>query len=352
MALLADVEAPAPAAVSRPIAIVGAGTIVRVAHLPAYRKAGFNVRGIFDVDRERATALADEFGLPQVYGDLDELLADPAVQIVDVAIPAEFQPEVAARAAGSGRHLLCHKPLAVSLREAERLVADVRRAGVKLVVNQQTRYAPAIVTLRKLLEHGVLGRPTRLAFDFGFYEDSPWWNAMAEPALRGDCIHTLDVARALLGEPDHVRALAWREQGQRAIGTTIVEILLSYSEHLGARITSNSIWWPDDMRADVELQGTDGVVRASLSEWTHYPIPLPDRLELVLRDEPSVRYVPAYRTSHIPDAFIATMHQLMIAIEDDAEPELSGEENLRTLALLEAVSSAISSGNAERVGAP
>lgn len=96
------------------------------------------------------------------------------------------------------------------------------------------------------------------------------------------------------------------------------------------------------------VQGTEVIARASLSESTHCPIPLPDRLELVLRDEPAVRYVPAYRSSHIPDAFIATMHQLMLAIEDDTQPELSGEENLLTPSLLEAVTTAMASGAAER----
>ena len=339
-AFAAEYELPMPADSGHGIGIVGAGVIVRHAHLPAYRKAGFDVRGVFDTDRARAQALARDFALPRAYASLDELLADPAVEIVDIGIPPTHQPAVAARAAEAGKHLLCHKPLAASLEEARGLVSDVRATGVRLAVNQQTRFAPAIVTIRRLLEQGVLGEPTRCVFDFAFYEDSPWWNAAKEPALRGDCIHTVDVVRMLLGEPRDVRALMWSERGQRASGPTIVEILFSYGPELAARITSNTVSWLSNVRADVEVQGTAGIVRASLSEWTHYPLPLPDRLELVLRDEPDVRYVPSYAASHIPDAFIATMAHLMVAVERDEEPALSGEDNLRTLELIEAVSAA------------
>lgn len=347
-ALLADVAPPLPEDASLGIGIVGAGTIVRYAHLPAYRKAGFVVVGVHDADPARAHALAADAGLPHSYAELDEMLADPRVSIVDIAVPPSHQPEVALRAACAGKHLLCHKPLAETIEVARELVAGVRQAGVKMAVNQQTRFAPAIVTMRRALAEGIVGEPTRLVFDFAFLEGSDWWDAAPEPALRADCIHTVDVARMLLGDPIDVRALAWRDAKQPARGETIVEILLSYGEQRAARISSNTVWWPPEVRARVELQGTEAIVQASLAEWTHYPHPVADSLELVLRDEPEVRYVPRYEHSHIPDAFIATMAQLMIAVERDEDPELSGEENLRTLELIEAISTAARTGTARR----
>src|SRR5262245_54901078 len=81
-----------PARTDFGIAVVGAGAIVNAAHLPAYERYGFRVVGITDVRPERAEATAERFGLTSVYAGLDDLLADPTVAIVDVAVPPQAQP--------------------------------------------------------------------------------------------------------------------------------------------------------------------------------------------------------------------------------------------------------------------
>jgi predicted dehydrogenase len=330
------------------IGVVGAGTIIRVAHLPAYRKAGFAVRGIYDPDLARAEEVARDFSLPRVYDQLDRLLDDPDVAIVDIGVPPDQQILVAKEAAAAGKHLLCQKPLAWSLREAAEIVDAAAASNVKLAVNQQTRWAPAVQAAKKALDAGLIGSPTRCAFDFAFLEDSPWWNAASEPTLRADCIHTVDVLRFLLGEPLSVVARMWRDSGQRAESQTLVEILLDYGATMVARVSSNAFYWLPEARADFELQGTEGIIRASLAEWTHYPLEVPDRFELVLRQDTGTRYVPRFTISHIPDAFIATMADLMIAIERDREPSISGRDNLRTLTILEAASLSASTGQSVR----
>ena len=73
----------------RPIVIIGAGSIINDAHLPAYRKAGFSVASICDLDRERAQATADAFGIPDVYTSLADAVANaPDGAVYDVAVPA------------------------------------------------------------------------------------------------------------------------------------------------------------------------------------------------------------------------------------------------------------------------
>ena len=77
-----------PDEIKVPIAIVGAGGIVDGAHLPAYKIAGLEVIGIFDVDQAKAKDVAARHNIPKVYGSLEELLADPSSVIVDIAVPA------------------------------------------------------------------------------------------------------------------------------------------------------------------------------------------------------------------------------------------------------------------------
>ena len=75
-----------PKRLDHEIAVIGAGGIVNYAHLPAYKKVGFKVIGITDRDRDRAEHTAKEHSIPRVFGSVDELLADPKVKIVDIAV--------------------------------------------------------------------------------------------------------------------------------------------------------------------------------------------------------------------------------------------------------------------------
>src|SRR5207244_3533424 len=116
------------------IGIAGAGAIVTSSHLPAYRAAGYRVAAIYDRDPERARAAAQQFGIPHVCATLEELLADPGVTIADIAVPPFAQPEMARAAMAAGKHLLCQKPLAWTIEEADALVDEAAKAGVKLAV--------------------------------------------------------------------------------------------------------------------------------------------------------------------------------------------------------------------------
>ena len=115
IATLAEVGAAAaitvPEFIHRPIAVVGAGAIMDVAHLSAYRAAGLAVVGVLDVDLDRARQVAERHGIPRVYRDLTELLGDPEPVVVDIAVPAARQPEIVE--AGPARGPTCARPEAV-----------------------------------------------------------------------------------------------------------------------------------------------------------------------------------------------------------------------------------------------
>ncbi len=114
------------------IGVVGAGFIVRDCHLAAYAQAGFPVGGITSRTHDRAREAADARGIPRVFPSLEE----PAVEIVDIAVPPAEQPAVIRRVlAGGGkvRGILAQKPLALALSEARALVEECARAGVLLL---------------------------------------------------------------------------------------------------------------------------------------------------------------------------------------------------------------------------
>ena len=114
------------------IGVVGAGFIVRECHLVAYADAGFRVAGITSRSIEKAREVAALAGVPRVYASLDEMLDDPAVEVVDIAVPPAEQPNVIDRVLDRARQvrgILAQKPLAMSYAEARRLVAACCAGG-------------------------------------------------------------------------------------------------------------------------------------------------------------------------------------------------------------------------------
>ena len=89
------------------IGIVGAGGIVNYAHLPAYKKAGFRVVGITDRNREQAERTAKEHGIAKVFAGVEELLRQPEVEIVDIAVYPAEQVNIVEQATAAGKHMLC-----------------------------------------------------------------------------------------------------------------------------------------------------------------------------------------------------------------------------------------------------
>ena len=134
------------------IGVIGAGFIVRDVQLVAYRNAGFDVRAIASDNPDQASEVAEARGVPKAYDDWRELLADPEIEVVDIAVPPSVQQEVVREAvgyAGRIRGILAQKPLAMDYAEALATVRLCEEAGVTLAVNQNMRYDQSMRADRK-----------------------------------------------------------------------------------------------------------------------------------------------------------------------------------------------------------
>src|ERR1700716_1072404 len=154
--IAAACELTVPPGHHRKIGVVGAGAIVQVGHLPAYRKADLPVAAICDLRQDLAKEVADRFDVPRV-SSLDALLEDAEIEVLDIAVVPEAQPEIARRALRAGKHVLAQKPLAVDSDTARGLVELAAELDRKLVVNQQMRYGEGIAAAPALAEAGRLG---------------------------------------------------------------------------------------------------------------------------------------------------------------------------------------------------
>src|SRR5581483_6253338 len=123
------------------IGVVGAGAIAQLAHLPVLSKMrGAQLVAVCDNDRPNARALADRFGIPDTYTDIEDLLEADDVDAVVVATPNHLHEPHVLSALAAKRHVLCERPLALTSRGVERILAAAARTGCVVAVANNHRY--------------------------------------------------------------------------------------------------------------------------------------------------------------------------------------------------------------------
>jgi predicted dehydrogenase len=329
------------------IGCIGAGFIMRDCHLPAYRKAGFNPVAISSRDPDHARAAAEVHGLGRWHAGPAELLADPSVEVLDIAVPPDVQPAIiveATRHAGHIRGILAQKPLAMSVREARECVAACARAGITLAVNQNMRYDQSVRALRDLLRRGWLGEPVLATIEMRAIPHwMPWSRHLHSLSTFIMSIHHLDTFRFWFGTPDRVLA-STRPDPRTAFPHRdgINLYILEYDS--GCQAAAWDDVWTGPAREGSEsdifirwrVEGTEGLARGTIG-WPSYPSPTPSTLDFTTKRQPGYWFQPRWKEVWFPDAFAGTMAQLLCALEEGGEPEISGRDNIETLALCEAV---------------
>lgn len=319
------------------IGIVGAGAIVRDAHLPAYMKVGFDVRGVYDLNPETAANVAQEFRV-DTYDSLDALLEDDDVDVVDIAVPPSEQFKIVKRAIEAEKHLLCQKPLAVEMAEAREIIELVDQSEINCAVNQQYRWDKCIRTAKQLLDADALGKLIEAQFRFRLLSDwsgYPWIQTSPRNDVLYFGIHYLDALRYLLGDPNQVYASVSRGPEREENGETASMIILEYPDDLRAILHANHDAWHDQV-AEFRLDGTDGAITGDVALFLDREDAKTTALSFASRTEEG-SFQKAYSHSRFPDAFIGAMGSLLASIEEARTPMTAPADNYRTLQLVNTV---------------
>ncbi len=336
-----DYKPKLPKDKSRGIGIIGAGEIVKSCHLPAYRMAGFNVVGIYDVDPSKGRLLADQFQLNHVFANLDELLNHPDIEVVDIAIPAKYQPEIVERAAAKGKHILCQKPLGQTYEAAKRIADTIEQAGVKGAVNQQMRWSPGIMASRNLVSRGLLGEMTQASIQVNVltdWEQWPWITKIDQLEVMYHSIHYLDSIRYVLGQtPEYIYADGSKFPGQASVGETRTLIHMKFMNETRGLIHDNHNNFADqeDWYATFRFEGTEGTAKGTFGALYNYPVGREDTLAYMMKkDDPARWYKPELEGRWFPHAFMGTMGELLRSIEEGRTPDNSVQDNLNTIKMV------------------
>ena len=337
---------PKPRGADAHIGVIGAGFIVRDIQLVAYRDAGYNVTGIASRSYEAAQEVAAVRGVPQVFESAEELLAEPSIAIVDIAVPPDQQLKIVQAAVKHADHIkgiLCQKPLAMNYFDACEIVRLCEAAGITLAVNQNMRFDQSIRALKTLLERGYLGEPVLATIEM---RAVPHWQSWLHPygrlSLLNMSIHHLDCFRYLFGDPERVFASTRRDPRTKfAHNDGICLYTLEYAN--GFRAAAWDDVWAGPLAQDAvkdcyirwRVEGTEGMAQGTIG-WPSYPNRQPSTLDFTTQLHPGCVFSPRWREVWFPDAFAGTMGELLDSVAQGSVPAVDGRDNLRTMALVEA----------------
>jgi predicted dehydrogenase len=321
----------------RPIVIFGAGSIVGDAHLPAYRKAGFRVAGIFDPNCEKAEALAGQWGIPAFASESEALAVNGA--IFDLATPPAAHATILSKLP-RGAFALIQKPMGSDLAQATEILKVCRERDIKAAVNFQLRFAPMMLALYDAVEKGYLGEV--VDFDAWLALATPWglW-----PFLKGlprieiamHSIHYLDFVRGLLGNPQGVHAKTIGHPNHD-VAQTRTAAILDYGDRVRCVLSVNHDhdFGRKFQACEFRISGTKGAAYIKLGVNLDYPKGEPD--EFWIRPEGSSDWVEVkLEGSWFPDAFVNRMANLQrFASGEDDTLVGSVEDAWQTMALVEA----------------
>jgi predicted dehydrogenase len=335
------------------IGVIGSGFIMRDVHLAAYEEARFDVVAIASRTPENARACADARGIGRVHDDWRELLADLEVEIIDIAYPPDQQLGIVREAVKHTDHIkgiLAQKPLAMNLADAAEIVRLCDEAGITLAVNQNMRYDQSMRALKTLLDRGYLGEP--VAAQITMHVRPHWQSFIREydrVTLLNMSIHHLDVYRFLFGDPERILVSVRvdpRLDFPHSDGMAFY--ILEYPNEFRAVGLDNTFCWADQ-GIEWRVDGTEGVAKGTIG-WPDYPAGSPSTIDFLTKRRPDYWFQPRWQERWFPQAFIGTMAQLMRAVETSTEPEISGHDNLKTMALIEAAYRSAREGRAVALG--
>lgn len=325
-------------------AVVSTGRAADVLVGPSINAAeGSKITAVCSRDRARADEYAAKHDVARAYTSYDEMLADPAVEVVYIASPNALHYEQVVAAARAGKHVYCDKPLAMTPEEARRAVDACRDAGVKLGVNFQTRHYAANQEAKRLIDEGAIGE-IRLLEIASCAGNNPLKGWRTEPGLAGMgavnnlAVHPLDLACYFAGS-EVIEVVALTNVGRSNELETLPLILLRFESGAMAYINGNQA--VPNPRADMEIYGSEG--RISGRSTTR---PGMDGELLVKKNDGEETSTP-FDTR---DGFTRAIQAFNEAVANDTKPNPSGEDGVRSVELVEAITRSARQGSVVQLG--
>jgi predicted dehydrogenase len=260
------------------VGFVGAGWTERI-QIPCYRLAGLIPQAICASRPENAQRAATNLGIPQVFNSWQELIRSETVDLVSVVTPPHLHAEIAIAALRAGKHVICEKPTALNVAEAENMFAAAQTAPNQLsIIDHELRFHPQRAHLRRLMREGYIGSPLSMELDWlyhrGLDRRQPWgWIHDAERgggSLGAIGSHLIDLSRWMAGR---IAGLAAQLQtahflrpdpsgtgSHRVTSDDSAYLMLQFDAAIQGRIHINGLY-PEDRGMSILVVGTEGALK-------------------------------------------------------------------------------------------
>lgn len=328
--------------------LIGASTIAAEHMIGAIRaQSGNEVVAVASSNAERALAYASKHGIPNAYGSVAKLLADPAVNAVYISTTNELHRDQVIAAAAAGKHVLCEKPLALAVEDALAMVTACKNAGVVMGTNHHLRNAATHRKIRELIQGGAIGRPLFARVFHAVYLPAhlQGWR-LDKPAAGGGVIlditvHDADTLRFIL-DAEPVEAVGMTQSAamaQEGLEDGVMGVL-RFSNGVLAQI--HDAFTVKHAGTGIEVHGDAGSI-VGRNVMTQQPVG-----EVLLRTADGERLV-AVEHSNLYERGVAAFCS---AMKGEGQPAATAEDGVRSLAVAAAVVKACRLGSAVRITDP
>jgi myo-inositol 2-dehydrogenase / D-chiro-inositol 1-dehydrogenase len=319
------------------VGIVGAGTMGSV-HAVGWKNTDATLIGVTSKNHGAALELAQKHNT-KAFDSYESLLE--AVDIIDICTPTDFHKDMVLQAAKAGKHVICEKPIALTVADGEAMIEACTKAKVRLFIAMVVRFFPQYSTAQKVVSSGQLGKVGVMRFKRVSYQptgDEAWFTNEARSGgmLVDLMIHDFDYARWLGGNVKRVFAKSVRTQDPKAPGDYAL-VTLGFDDGRMALIEGGWAYPPGYFRTSMDIAGSDGVI-----EWrsddaiTIQPFLKPTGEENIARvGVPSSILAEDPYTTEIKHAYncIKSNKEFLVTAEDGLEAlriALAAKESLRT----------------------
>ncbi|WP_308991048.1 Gfo/Idh/MocA family oxidoreductase [Mariniflexile litorale] len=327
----------------QPIIIIGASGIVKDAHLPAYKMAGFKVFGITNRTMSKAHDMAKAHNIPNVFKNVAEAVKHaPNNAVYDITVLPDQYIEILEQLP-DGAAVLIQKPMGNDYKQAKEIVAVCERKNLVAAINFQLRFASFVSAARNMIDQGLIGDLYDL--EFKVTVNTPWELfpvIKQHPRLEilFHSVHYIDCIRSFLGNPKAVMAKTWKHP-LKDLSSCRSTIILDYGDTLSVKINTNHDhnFGQKHEESYIKWEGTKGAIIAKMGLLMNYPEGLPDAFEYAIAQEGKAYEWKMLNLegSWFPEAFVGTMSNLMRFKEgSDKVLHASVQDVLNTMKVVEA----------------
>ena len=333
------------------VAVVGCGFFAQN-HLNAWRdlgREGVELIAVCDIDAEKAKAAAKNFNVPHWYTDLDEMLAKEKIGLIDIVTRVETHKEQVLKTVAKGIPTIVQKPFGFDLGDCRAMTLAAKKAGVPLAVHENFRFQSPLRRITELLRQGVIGEPSwgRVSFrtDYDIYTGQPYLLNETRFVINDLGVHVCDIARAYLGEVEHLTAETQR-RNPKAKGEDTATMMMKHKSGAVSMVecTYGAHRVPDIFpQSIIELEGPKG----SIILHGNYDLEIAVEGK-VTREHPESEVLPwAAKPWHVvQESVVATCAHILAAVRAKKDADVSAEDNFKTFACCEAAYQSASSGKA------